>query len=116
MLRYWDGSAWTEQRRGIPPPPVPQAAKPRIAPADAAATAFVATDTTAPKPAVDEPKPAAAEATAVAPTTQNGFDVATWVGETEKAVTKAREIGTPGAWQDAAHARASCRRSRRPSR
>jgi hypothetical protein len=104
VLRYWDGSAWTEQRRGIPPPPVPQAAKPRTAPADAAATAFVAADTTAPKPAVDEPKPAAAVPITVAPTTQNGFDVATWVGETEKAVTKAREVGTPGAWQDAAHA------------
>jgi len=103
VLRYWDGSAWTEQRRGIPPPPVAPAAKPRTtAPEDAAA--FVTSGAPAPKMAIAEPTPAVPEPPVAAPKTENGLDVATWVGETEKAVTKAREVGTPGAWQDAAHA------------
>jgi hypothetical protein len=103
VLRYWDGTVWTEQRRGIPPPPLAPVEKTESAPPEEAPAPVTIGTTTAKKPDTDG-KARWAERIIGDTKSAKGEDVDAWVGETEKAVARARATGSPASWQNAAQA------------
>jgi hypothetical protein len=99
-FRYWDGAAWTDQTRQIPlAPSIPASETPSVTVAEATPSASPAdTPSHLPDTGVET------TGTVGVAQVESEKDIDTWVGEIEKAVSRARTVDTPAAWQIAARA------------
>jgi len=99
-FRYWDGAAWTDQTRQIPlAPSTPASQTSRAA---AAETTSSSTPVVTPSQLVDTG--VETPSTVGVAQVESEKDIDSWVGEIEKAVSRARTVDTPAAWQIAARA------------